>query len=83
MTAITQCAIDSDFTRPGRKDFQYLLNHNRSVSASGCFSTGNDFGDIVRIFFWLELFVFLVELLRIFAFITRAARRFFGRFVGH
>ena len=73
VSAVAQRAVDGDFARLGRKDFQDLGHHDGPVRAGRRFAGRHDFGDRLPIALRIVLFVLLLEAARVLAAVTRAA----------
>ncbi len=71
--AITERAINGEFTGLRREDFEDFGNHDWAVSAGGCFSGGKNFRHGVGIAPRIVLLVFLLETARVSARVAWAA----------
>ena len=83
MTAVSQRAIDGDIPRPRSEHAQDLGHHDRPVRSGGRLTPGDHLRHVVGVAVGLVLLVFLVEMARILAAITRPTLRLFGSGVGH
>ena len=78
MTAVSQRAIDGDISRPGREHAEDLGHHDRPVRSGRRLAAGDHLRHFVGIAVGLVLLVFLVEMPRILAAITRPTPRLLG-----
>src|SRR5262249_12440835 len=86
VSAVSNRAIDSNFTWFWREHFENFRNHDGPMRAGGRFAGGDDFCDGVRVTLRVVLFVFFFEATRIFAGVARAAAMGTGlgrRVAGH
>src|SRR5205085_10988216 len=73
MTAISDCAINGQLTRPRGQGAEDFFNHDWAVCASRGFSRGDNFCDCIRIMFGIVLFVLMFKTPRMPAWVAFAA----------